>query len=144
MCMLSLQQIAMGEINMCECSQLRGIMFVNCVSKVHAICFLSTVSKLHAMLAAGEAVAPSYLLFGCRGEQADFYYKQLWQELLTEGILAEKGLLTAFSRDQQHKVYVQDKLRDHHKIVWQALLQVKHLQTASCCQQSPFTTSIAQ
>lgn len=75
-------------------------------------------------VAAGEGVAPSYLLFGCRGEQADFYYKELWQELLTEGILAEKGLLTAFSRDQKHKVYVQDKLRDHSKSIWQYLLQV--------------------
>lgn len=74
--------------------------------------------------AAGEAVAPSYLLFGCRGEHADFYYKELWQELLTEGILAEEGLLTAFSRDQKHKVYVQDKLRDHSNTIWQSLLQV--------------------
>lgn len=78
--------------------------------------------------AAGEAVAPSYLLFGCRGEHVDFYYKELWQELLREGILAEQGLLTAFSRDQKQKVYVQDKLRDHSKLIWQALLEVTSMQ----------------
>ena len=78
--------------------------------------------------AAGDAVAPSFLLFGCRGEQTDFYYKDLWQELLAEGILAEKGLLTAFSRDQKHKVYVQDKLREHSKMIWQALSQVISMQ----------------
>ena len=75
--------------------------------------------------AAGEAVAPSFLIFGCRGEQADFYYKELWRDLLAEGILADGGLLTAFSRDQKHKVYVQDKLRVHSKTIWQSLLQVR-------------------
>lgn len=83
--------------------------------------------------AGGEAVAPSYLLFGCRGEHMDFYYKELWQELLTEGILAKGGLLTAFSRDQNHKVYVQDKLRDHSKLIWQALLQVTACSNQHCC-----------
>ena len=77
------------------------------------------------VVAAGATVAPSFLAFGCRGEQVDFYYKDFWQELLTEGILADKGLLTAFSRDQRQKVYVQDKLQEHSKMIWEAVQQVR-------------------
>ena len=77
------------------------------------------------MIAGGATVGPSYLLFGCRGEKNDFHYSQLWQQLLAEGILASKdGLLTAFSRDQKQKVYVQDKLRQHGKLMWDVLQQV--------------------
>jgi len=76
-------------------------------------------------IAGGATVAPSYLLFGCRGEKTDFYYSQLWQQLLAEGILAPKdGLLTAFSRDQKQKVYVQDKLWQHSQLMWDLLQQV--------------------
>ncbi|KAL0040842.1 hypothetical protein WJX79_006949 [Trebouxia sp. C0005] len=80
--------------------------------------------QMAAAVAGGTSVAPSYLLFGCRGEKADFYYSQLWQQLLAEGILAPTaGLLTAFSRDQKQKVYVQDKLRQHSKLMWDLLQQ---------------------
>jgi len=86
------------------------------------------------LIAGGAAVAPSYLLFGCRGEKTDFYYSQLWQQLLAEGILApEDGLLTAFSRDQKHKVYVQDKLRQHSKLMWDLLQQVASMICVRAC-----------
>ena len=44
------------------------------------------------------------LIFGCRKKQADFYYAAEWNALRQTGRL---GLLTAFSRDQWHKIYVQ-------------------------------------
>jgi sulfite reductase alpha subunit-like flavoprotein len=46
----------------------------------------------------------SILVFGCRKESADFYYAKEWRGLEQSGGL---GLLTAFSRDQWHKIYVQ-------------------------------------
>ncbi len=77
------------------------------------------------LCAGGAAVAPSYLVFGCRGENADFYHSQLWQQLCADGILADEGgLLTAFSRDQKQKVYVQDRLREHGKLIWNLLQRV--------------------
>ncbi|KAL0040841.1 hypothetical protein WJX79_006949 [Trebouxia sp. C0005] len=86
--------------------------------------FRSFLEERQMAAAGGTSVAPSYLLFGCRGEKADFYYSQLWQQLLAEGILAPTaGLLTAFSRDQKQKVYVQDKLRQHSKLMWDLLQQ---------------------
>jgi len=44
------------------------------------------------------------LVFGCRKKEADFYYEAEWAALEASGRLK---LLTAFSRDQWHKVYVQ-------------------------------------
>jgi sulfite reductase alpha subunit-like flavoprotein len=48
------------------------------------------------------------LVFGCRKESCDFYYKSDWNSLSEQGRL---HLLTAFSRDQWHKIYVQQVLR---------------------------------
>jgi sulfite reductase alpha subunit-like flavoprotein len=47
------------------------------------------------------------LVFGCRSKSSDFYYEEEWRSLQLTGRLT---LLTAFSRDQRHKVYVQDAL----------------------------------
>ena len=92
---------------------------------LHICHFLKSRAQSICSIAGGASVAPSYLLFGCRGEKTDFYYSQLWQQLLAEGILAPKdGLLTAFSRDQKQKVYVQDKLRQHSKLMWDLIQQV--------------------
>lgn len=49
------------------------------------------------------------LIFGCRKKNADFYYSHEWQEAVDRGSLR---LLTAFSQDQRHKVYVQNLVRD--------------------------------
>jgi sulfite reductase alpha subunit-like flavoprotein len=55
-----------------------------------------------------ESDHDNILLFGCRKEKADFYYEKEWKDMEHSGRL---GLLTAFSRDQWHKIYVQQKLR---------------------------------
>jgi sulfite reductase alpha subunit-like flavoprotein len=47
------------------------------------------------------------LVFGCRSKSSDFYYGEEWRSLQLSGRLT---LLTAFSRDQRHKIYVQDAL----------------------------------
>jgi sulfite reductase alpha subunit-like flavoprotein len=49
------------------------------------------------------------LVFGCRKEHSDFYYQDEWQRMGDE-----KGMriLTAFSRDQFQKIYVQKVLRE--------------------------------
>jgi sulfite reductase alpha subunit-like flavoprotein len=48
------------------------------------------------------------LLFGCRRQSRDYYYRQEWDRLSGSGRLC---VLTAFSQDQWHKVYVQQVLR---------------------------------
>ena len=59
-----------------------------------------------------EAVGASgrqWLLFGNPHARSDFLYQLEWQDALKRGALNRLSL--AFSRDQAHKVYVQDKLR---------------------------------
>ena len=81
-----------------------------------------------ASAAGGVDVAGSHLAFGCRSKHADFYYAELWQQLVQQGLLAnESGLITAFSRDQKQKIYVQDQLRKHSQLIWRQLEQVCQL-----------------
>lgn len=54
-----------------------------------------------------QFVSDNFLYFGCRSESKDFYFRDEWGKLSESGSL---NLLTAFSRDQADKVYVQDLL----------------------------------
>lgn len=47
------------------------------------------------------------LVFGCRKKDSDFYYKEEWLSLVESHRMM---LLTAFSQDQWHKIYVQQVL----------------------------------
>lgn len=57
----------------------------------------------------------NWLFFGERNEATDFYYKEFLQDLEKKGDLF---LSTAFSRDQDEKVYVQHKLLEEKEKVW--------------------------
>jgi sulfite reductase (NADPH) flavoprotein alpha-component len=52
----------------------------------------------------------NWLFFGDRNFSSDFLYQLEWQKHLQQGSLHR--LDVAFSRDQEHKVYVQDRLRE--------------------------------
>lgn len=52
------------------------------------------------------------LIFGARSETADFFFQNEWAKMIAEGA-GDFKLITAFSRDQKQKVYVQDKIREH-------------------------------
>lgn len=55
------------------------------------------------------------LVFGCRYHDKDFHYKEEWNEYSK---LDQLQLITAFSRDQNEKVYVQDRIREHSQLLW--------------------------
>ncbi|CAH0476467.1 unnamed protein product [Peronospora belbahrii] len=61
-----------------------------------------------------------YLYFGCRHESKDFLYKDELRELVTSGDLTE--LHTAFSRDQDHKIYVQTRLAENREAVFNFIM----------------------
>ena len=60
------------------------------------------------------------LFFGCRSEKADFFFSEEWTPLKSNGYLQ---LFTAFSRDQEDKVYVQHVIEREGERVWQWLQQ---------------------
>ncbi|XP_039417790.1 NADPH-dependent diflavin oxidoreductase 1 isoform X1 [Corvus cornix cornix] len=60
----------------------------------------------------------NFLFFGCRYKCKDFYCQMEWEELVTKGFLT---LFTAFSRDQEEKVYVQHRIQENGRLVWELL-----------------------
>jgi len=52
----------------------------------------------------------NWLFFGEWNREYHFFYEEFWNELVERGVLR---LETAFSRDQGHKVYVQNRMLEH-------------------------------
>jgi sulfite reductase alpha subunit-like flavoprotein len=55
------------------------------------------------------------LFFGCRYHDKDFYYQDQWNQYMEKD---ELQLITAFSRDQEEKVYVQDRIQENGPLLW--------------------------
>ncbi|MFU8877480.1 MAG: sulfite reductase flavoprotein subunit alpha, partial [Wenzhouxiangellaceae bacterium] len=62
------------------------------------------------------ATGRNWLVFGNRNRRLDFLYQLEWQRFQREGIL--ERLSVAFSRDQQEKIYVQHRLREQGREVF--------------------------
>lgn len=67
-----------------------------------------------------QAYGDVHLFFGCRNKEADFYFAEQWEDMLSDGTLA--GLHTAFSRDGESKVYVQQRIKDAGATIWPLLV----------------------
>jgi sulfite reductase (NADPH) flavoprotein alpha-component len=75
-------------------------------------------SFLHERQALGHK-GRNWLFFGERSAETDFLYRHELQEMCSSGHLTR--LDTAFSRDQAHKLYVQDRMREHGAEMWRWL-----------------------
>jgi sulfite reductase (NADPH) flavoprotein alpha-component len=58
----------------------------------------------------------NWLFFGEQHAATDFYYQDELEEFQKQGVLTELSL--AFSRDQQQKIYVQDRMRENGEKIW--------------------------
>ncbi|MCA6222095.1 NADPH-dependent assimilatory sulfite reductase flavoprotein subunit [Photorhabdus antumapuensis] len=74
---------------------------------------------------ADGAEGKNWLFFGNPHFTEDFLYQMEWQRYVKDGLLTRIDL--AWSRDQQHKVYVQDKLREQGEEVWRWIKEGAHL-----------------
>jgi len=66
----------------------------------------------------------AWLIFGNPHFEQDFLYQTEWQQYLQSGELSRIDL--AFSRDQEHKVYVQHKIAEQGEALWQWLEKGAH------------------
>ena len=58
-----------------------------------------------------KATGKNWLLFGDRNAATDYIYQEEIEAMQTNGVLTRLDL--AFSRDQEEKIYVQDRMREH-------------------------------
>ncbi len=65
---------------------------------------------------ARNAPGQSWLFFGAQHEATDFLYREQLEKYVASGRLAR--LDTAFSRDQEHKVYVQNRMYEARAAIW--------------------------
>lgn len=78
--------------------------------------FRGFLQDLRAKKAKGQELGHVHLFFGCQKASQHFLYKEELYEFLQSGALSV--LHTAFSRDQEKKVYVQQRMREQAKAIW--------------------------
>src|SRR5260370_40371796 len=66
----------------------------------------------------------NWLFFGAQKSSCDFFYKEELESLQREGVLTR--LDTAFSRVQDFKIYVQHRMLERAKELWNWLEAVAH------------------
>ncbi len=71
------------------------------------------------------ASGPNWLIFGDRTRHADFLYQLEWLRFRKEGLLSR--LTVAFSRDQAQKVYVQNRVAEEGKVLYDWLERGAHV-----------------
>jgi sulfite reductase alpha subunit-like flavoprotein len=91
----------------------------------------------HILIGAGTGIAPlralihekavpnqdlgkTLLFFGCRNEKSDYFFRDEWTAICTQNAGALE-VISAFSRDQNRKVYVQDRIRERSDLIWEFL-----------------------
>ncbi|ELY3835400.1 NADPH-dependent assimilatory sulfite reductase flavoprotein subunit [Cronobacter turicensis] len=74
---------------------------------------------------ADGATGKNWLFFGNPHFTEDFLYQVEWQRYVKEGLLTRIDL--AWSRDQDHKIYVQDKIREQGAELWCWIQEGAHL-----------------
>lgn len=92
-----------------------------------------------ASTAGGGISGDTVLIFGCRNESADYFFRDEWRAITDDGSRPSAQATTdisssapprpslqvipAFSRDQKAKVYVQDRIRERADLIWTFLRQ---------------------
>jgi sulfite reductase (NADPH) flavoprotein alpha-component len=62
------------------------------------------------------AQGKAWLFFGSQREQCDYFYREEFAQMQRDGYLAR--IDCAFSRDQEHKVYVQHRMQENGAQLW--------------------------
>ncbi|KAI8051573.1 NADPH-dependent cytochrome P450 oxidoreductase [Syncephalis plumigaleata] len=69
----------------------------------------------------GVELGPTILFFGCRHREHDFLYREEWDAYFKELPADKSEMILAFSREQDKKVYVQDRMHERQTDLWRWL-----------------------
>ncbi len=72
-----------------------------------------------------KATGRNWLFFGNAHESTDYFYQDEFELYASENVLTRMDL--AWSRDQDHKIYVQDKMRDSSEELWEWVKNGAHV-----------------
>ncbi|MBN9418018.1 MAG: cytochrome P450 [Candidatus Eremiobacteraeota bacterium] len=78
--------------------------------------FRGFLQERSALQAQGETLGKALLFYGCRHSKQDYAYETELQEFVEHGVCQ---LVTAFSRENEQKVYVQHRVLENKELVWQ-------------------------
>eukprot|EP00795_Rhopilema_esculentum_P010504 gene10504-19221_t len=62
-----------------------------------------------------QKIKGNVLFFGSRNKEKDFFFEGQWKEFQESGYLQ---LFTAFSQDQEQKIYVQQRIKENATLIW--------------------------
>ncbi|XP_029028380.1 P450 (cytochrome) oxidoreductase b isoform X1 [Betta splendens] len=81
--------------------------------------FMGFVQERGWLKQQGKEVGETVLFFGCRNKNVDYLYQEELEEAEKDSVLTQ--LHVAFSRDQEHKVYVQHLLKKNKENIWKLI-----------------------
>ncbi|XP_013384420.1 NADPH--cytochrome P450 reductase [Lingula anatina] len=87
--------------------------------------FRGFIQERHFLKKEGKEIGPTVLFFGCRKKAEDYLYEEELQSYCMDGSLSH--LHVAFSREQQHKIYVQHLIKQQKEEIWELLEAGGHI-----------------
>ncbi|SCU85030.1 LAFA_0D13476g1_1 [Lachancea sp. 'fantastica'] len=72
--------------------------------------FKAIVEEKYWQQQQGQKIGKVFLFLGSRHRREEYLYGELWEAYKDAGIITHIG--AAFSRDQPHKIYIQDRIRE--------------------------------
>ena len=83
--------------------------------------FRAMVEDREVAKSRGEEIGPMALFFGARYKRTDYTYGDEFDEYHSGGKGIIKTLSLAFSRDQDHKIYVQHRIQENPEMIYEYL-----------------------
>lgn len=128
------QRFGVASHFLCHTAKIKETVVPIYVQPAHSFTLPSDDSAPIIMVGPGTGIAPfrafmqericrgakgkNWLFFGERNQKTDFFYADYWQQLTKDNLLR---LDLAFSRDQPEKIYVQNRMLESAKELWQWL-----------------------
>ncbi|KIX10205.1 uncharacterized protein Z518_01286 [Rhinocladiella mackenziei CBS 650.93] len=106
---------------------------------------------IHEKASHNQPSGKTVLVFGCRSEKADYFFRDEWvglnaalgQSADNRSDTSSLKVITAFSRDQNSKIYVQDRIREHSELIWD-FLRERHAEVIICGSAGPMPKAVRQ